>query len=119
MPVFTASVIVSVAAAVIATVSAIGKLTRHEQVVASIHEVVGVPLERLPLLAALELAGAVGLIIGIWVPPIGIAAAAGLVAYFVGAMIAHLRVGDTKGMFGPVVPLLVSIAALVLRILST
>jgi len=50
--------------------------------------------------------------------PIGIAAAAGLVAYFIGAIIAHLRVGDTKGMAGPIVPLLVSVAALVLRIMS-
>lgn len=112
---FTATVIVSVLLAVLATVSAIGKLTKMEQVIESITGV-GVPPERIPVLAALELAGAVGVVVGLWVAPLGIAAATGLVLYFVGAIAAHLRVGDTKGVSGPVVPLLISVAALVLRI---
>lgn len=80
------------------------------------HGVVGVPLERVPLLAALEFAGAIGVVIGLWVAPLGIAAATGLVLYFVGAIIGQVRVGDTKGASSPVVPLLISVAALVLRI---
>ncbi|WP_435591298.1 DoxX family protein [Nocardia sp. bgisy118] len=39
-------------------------------------------------------AGALGLVAGFVIPPVGIAAATGLVLYFVGAIIAHLRVRD-------------------------
>jgi uncharacterized membrane protein YphA (DoxX/SURF4 family) len=115
---FTATVIVSVLLALVLTLSATMKLRRNPQVVESVHGVVGVPLDRFWILAGLELAAAVGLVIGLWVAPLGIAAAAGAVAYFVGAIIAHLRVGDTKGAPSPAVPLALSIAALVLRVLS-
>jgi uncharacterized membrane protein YphA (DoxX/SURF4 family) len=94
------------------------KLQRNPQIVDSVHGVVGFPLDRFWILAALELAAAVGLVIGLWVAPLGIAAAIGAVAYFVGAIIAHLRVGDTKGAVNPGLPLAISIAALVLRTLS-
>ncbi|MEZ0352376.1 DoxX family protein [Mycobacterium sp. pR1184] len=57
---------------------------------------VGVPPRALPLLAAAEIAGAVGLIVGFLWWPIGVAAAVGVVLYFVGAVIAHLRVQDVK-----------------------
>ena len=115
---FTATVIVSVLLALVLTLSATMKLRRNPQVVESVHGVVGVPLDRFWILAGLELAAAVGLVFGLWVAPLGIAAAAGAVAYFVGAIIAHLRVGDTKGAPSPAVPLALSIAALVLRVLS-
>ena len=53
---------------------------------------VHVPRSRLPMLGALKLAGAIGLLVGLVGPPaIGIAAATGLVLYFIGAVIAHLR----------------------------
>ncbi len=39
-------------------------------------------------------AGAIGVLAGFALPPIGIAAAVGLVLFFIGAVIAHLRVGD-------------------------
>lgn len=114
---FTAAVIFSVLIALMATISAVGKLTRMEKVIESLHSV-GVPDNRIPVLAVLELAGAAGVILGIWVRPLGIAAATGLVLYFAGAIAAHVRVGDKEGMAGPLVPLLLSIAALVLRILA-
>jgi hypothetical protein len=41
-----------------------------------------------------------------------------VIVYFIGAVIAHLRVGDTKGLGAPAVLLVVGIAALVLRLLS-
>jgi hypothetical protein len=53
-----------------------------EQTVAIISETVGVPLRLFPLLGTLLLAGAAGLIAGIWIRPLGVAAAAGLLAYF-------------------------------------
>lgn len=45
----------------------------------------------LPTLGILKLLGAVGLLVGIAVAPIGVAAAFGLVLYFVGAMVTVLR----------------------------
>ena len=53
---------------------------------------VHVPRSWLPMLGALKLAGALGLLVGVvGLPVIGIAAATGLVLYFIGAVIAHLR----------------------------
>ena len=72
-----------------------------------------------PFLAACEFAGAVGLVLGIWWPLLGAAAALGLVVYFVGAVVSHLRVGDARGM-GPAAFLLtVSAGVLALRILTS
>jgi len=82
--------------------SGIGKIRRDPRQVRVVHEITGVPLDYFPLLAGCEFAGAVGLVVGIWWPPTGIMAGTGLVIYFVGAIVAHLRVGDVKGV-GPAV----------------
>ncbi|MGB3409915.1 MAG: DoxX family protein [Microthrixaceae bacterium] len=116
---FIATVIVSILLALMVTMSAAMKLQKNDKVVEGIHGTVGVPLNMFPVLAGLELAAAAGLIIGLWIAPIGIAAAIGLTVYFLGAIISHIRVGDTKGIGGPMLPLALSIAALVLRLLST
>jgi hypothetical protein len=53
---------------------------------------VGVSTAWLPMLGALKGGGAVGLLIGLLgFRPIGIAAAVGLVAFFIGAIAVHLR----------------------------
>ncbi|MQY18536.1 DoxX family protein [Nocardia macrotermitis] len=53
---------------------------------------VHVPEGALPYLATLKLAGAVGLVAGlVWLPWVGVAAGIGLVLFFVGAIVAHLR----------------------------
>jgi uncharacterized membrane protein YphA (DoxX/SURF4 family) len=70
--------------------SAFGKLRGVPAVVESLHSV-GVSDGQMRILAVLELLGAAGLVVGIWVPFIGIAAAACLSLYFLGAVIAHLR----------------------------
>ena len=113
---FIALVIVTVLLALIAVNSAVMKLRKNEQVLVSIHGTVGVPMRFLPVLAALEIAGAIGIVAGLWIEPLGIAAAAGLTAYFVGAVLGHLRVSDTKGLAMPLAPLALSVAVLVLRI---
>jgi hypothetical protein len=77
--------------------SAIGKVRRDPYQVQVIHEIVGVPLCYFRVLAACEAAGAVGVFLGILWPPLGLVAGIGLVIYFVGAVVAHLRVGDVKG----------------------
>ncbi len=84
---FIALVILTALLAVICVQSASMKLRRNERVLAVIHGTVGVPQRHLPVLAALELAGAAGILVGLWLEPLGIAAAAVLVAYFVGAVI--------------------------------
>lgn len=117
--VFIALVVAAVVLAAMAAGSAAKKLQRDQQVLGIIGGTVGVPDRYFPVLAALEIAGAAGILIGLRFAPIGIAAAVGLVAYFVGAVIGHLRVGDTKGLTMPIVPLLLSVAVLALRLLTT
>jgi hypothetical protein len=116
--VFIALVVLAVLLAVLSVNSAAMKLRRNEQVLASIHGTVGVPLRHLPVLAGLEVAGAAGILVGLWLEPLGIAAAIGLVLYFVGAVIGHLRVGDTTGAAMPVLPLVLSIAVLAFRLVT-
>lgn len=70
------------------------------------------------LLAACELAGALGLVLGIWWPSMGVAASIGLVLYFVGATVSHLRVGDVKGLGPAVFMLAVAAGALATRIFT-
>lgn len=115
---FIALVITTALLALIAVNSAVMKLRKNEQVLAIIHRTVGVPMRLLPVLAALEIAGAVGIVAGLWIEPLGIAAAAGLTAYFIGAVAGHLRVRDTKNLAMPLVPLALSVAVLVLRIIT-
>src|SRR3954451_22432913 len=93
---FIALVVVTVLLAAICLNSAAMKVRQNEQVLAVIHGTVGVPMRYLPALPALEIAGAAGILIGLWLEPLGVLAAAGLVAYFVGAVGGHLRVGRTQ-----------------------
>ncbi|ASR37501.1 transmembrane invasion protein [Prauserella marina] len=53
---------------------------------------VGLPARVLPYLATLKLAGAIGLVGGLTVVPwLGVAAGCGLILFFVGAIVAHVR----------------------------
>jgi hypothetical protein len=54
----------------------------------------GIPRRYVPVLGSLLAAGTAGLLLGFAVPPLGTAAATGLVLYFTGALIAHLRAGS-------------------------
>jgi len=113
-----AYLVITILLAAIVTYSGIGKIRHDAHIVQVIHEVVGVPMKYFPVLAACEFAGALGIVSGIWWPVLGLAAAVGLVLYFVGAVVAHLRVGDVKGI-GPAAFLVVlSVAALVFRVLT-
>ena len=59
-----------------------------------------------------------GLLLGIWSPWVGLAAGVGLVLYFVGAVVSHLRVSDIKGIGPAVFMLLVAVATLALSVLT-
>jgi hypothetical protein len=98
--------------------SASFKLMLHPGAVRGIHEVVGVPLVYFPVLAGLEIAGGLGLLAGIIRPRLGVAGAIGLVLYFIGAILAHVRVGDWDGLKSPIFPLLFAVAVLTLRVVS-
>ncbi len=115
---FIALVVATVLLAGICVQSASMKLRRNEQVLAVIHGTVGVPERHLPVLAALEFVGAVGILVGLWLEPLGVLAAAGLVAYFLGAVGGHLRVRDTKNLAMPLPPLVLAVAVLVLRLVT-
>ncbi|MFD9428388.1 MULTISPECIES: DoxX family protein [unclassified Streptomyces] len=65
-----------------------------------------------------DVTAAVGLVIGIWWAPLGIAAGVGVVLHFVGAVGAHLRRSDFTGTPNAAVLLLVAVAVLILRVLS-
>jgi hypothetical protein len=110
-----ATIVVSVLLAALLVLTAVRKLSHRPAVVATYRRV-GVPEERLNLLAALLLAGAAGLVAGLWWPPLGVAAAAALVAYFVLAAAAHLRAGDAANAPMPVLYLALAGAALVLHL---
>jgi hypothetical protein len=80
---------------------------------------VGVQRRALCPLAVLKIAGALGLLIGIGVPPLGVAAALGLVLFFIAAITAHIRVHDYSSIPTPGMFLLLAIASLVLRVASS
>jgi chromate transport protein ChrA len=52
-------------------------------------EKVGVKPNQVPVLAFLEIAGGLGVILGIWIAPLGLVSSAALVLYFVGALYSH------------------------------
>jgi len=53
-----------------------------------------IPRSWVPVLGSFLAAGTIGLLAGFAVPLLGILAAGGLTLYFLGALIAHLRVGS-------------------------
>ncbi|MET0417988.1 MAG: DoxX family protein [Actinoplanes sp.] len=71
-----------------------------------------IPRSWVPVLGSLLAAGSLGLLAGFAVPLLGRLAAGGLVLYFIGALIAHLRVGSRK-LIGPAVFLVTVTAALI------
>jgi len=114
----TAYLATTAVVALLVAFSGVGKIRRDARQVRVIHETVGVPLKYFPLLAACEFAGGLGLIVGTWWPPLGVAAGIGLVLYFVGAIVSHLRVGDVKGIGSAAFMLVLAAAALVMRLLT-
>ena len=96
--------------------SAFLTLTKNPQVVGNMTKL-DVPDSWMPWLATAKIAGTLGLLAGLAIPPLGGAAAIGVVLYFIGALITHLRKKDYE--IAPVVVLtLLATAALALRLLS-
>jgi hypothetical protein len=117
LPMFPAYVAVTVLAAIANAFSAALDFARYEKILIAMAKA-GVPESWLTLLGILKAAGALGLLVGIGVPLIGMAAAAGLVLFFVAAIIVHLRVHDHS--FGLAAAFLsLAVAALLLRLASS
>jgi len=86
----TAHVVVTIVAAVFVGFSAVSVFLRAKWVVEPLADY-GVPRSWWPWLGTAKAAGAVGLLVGLWVPVLGILAGIGLVLYFAGAMITVVR----------------------------
>ena len=80
--------------------SAISKLKKVPDVMAAMAKV-GVKPNQIPVLAYLEIAGAVGILIGIAYPLLAFVSAGALMLYFLGAVAAHLRIKDKFKDFAP------------------
>jgi uncharacterized membrane protein YphA (DoxX/SURF4 family) len=113
---FIATAVVSSLMALALIASARGKLVKDPQVM-KIMTRVGVPEDKLWLLAAAEIAGAIGLVAGLLWWPIGVAAAVGIIPYFLGAVGSHLRVKD-RNITASGTLLVIAATALTLRTLS-
>jgi uncharacterized membrane protein YphA (DoxX/SURF4 family) len=68
--------------------SAVSKLKKVPDVM-TVMAKVGVKPKQIPVLAFLEIAGGLGIIVGIWSKPLGILSSICLALYFAGALIAH------------------------------
>jgi hypothetical protein len=87
----TLQIVVIGATVIVNAAAAVADVAKAEFVLKTAAEV-GAPRSWLPALAALKGAGAAGLLLGLLgFPTLETAAAAGLVLFFVGALIAHVR----------------------------
>lgn len=92
---------------------AIADFSRARFVLANSAEV-GVAPRWIPCLAALKLAGALGVLAGLVAAPwLGVAASTGLVAFFVGAVAVHVRTRVLHNLAFPVTFLVLAVGALV------
>lgn len=113
---FTAYAVVSVLLAVMLAASATADFVRYKKIGLLMAEM-EVPESWMTNLGLIKAAGAIGLLVGIGVPMVPVAAATGIILFFVGAVTIHLRAGDYSFALAVVFGLL-AVAALVLRLPS-
>jgi hypothetical protein len=115
---FSAYVVVAVLAAAASSYFAVNDFLRADWILANMTRM-GVPRSWLLPLGVLKMAGALGLLVGIGVPLIGVAAAVGLVLFFVGAISIHLRAHAAVLSYAyPGTLLLLAVGSLVPRLAS-
>ncbi|WP_330183735.1 DoxX family protein [Nocardia sp. NBC_01503] len=107
--------IVGVAAALWIGFSSYSLFTKAEFVVDPLIQY-GVPRSWWNPLALAKGAGALGLIVGFFIPVIGIAAAIGVILYFAGAVITTIRARSYKTSVFPVLYMVPAIATLALQL---
>ena len=102
---FLATAVLSGLLAFVFGAGAVGKLTKMRSQLDTASKL-QIPWARYLLIAVPEAAGAVGLLVGLGVAPLGVAAASGLVALMAGALAFRIRVRDSM------IPFLLGDAAL-------
>jgi hypothetical protein len=112
---FMAYIVVTVLAAGANIYAAANDFLRPEWLVANMTRL-RVPQSWIFVLGALKAAGALGLLVGIGLPLIGVSAAAGLVLFFVGAIVTALRANWYAHISYPATFLVLAVASLVLRL---
>ncbi len=90
-----AYVTITILASVFTAIAAATYLIGHDYPKAQM-DMKRLPRTWMPMLGTFLALGSVGLLAGFAIPVLGILASVGLVLYFVGALIAHLRVGSRK-----------------------
>ncbi|WP_406460271.1 DoxX family protein [Streptomyces sp. NBC_00111] len=88
---FVSLAVVTVFMSALLLVSAGAKSLRTRHITEQM-STLGVPQGMMAFLIGAQIAGAAGVIAGLWWGPVGIAAAIGLALYFAGAVAFHLRV---------------------------
>lgn len=111
----TAKIVISIVLATLLSAAAIRKLSHTPEVVASYRRA-GVPEDKLTLLALILLAGAGGLIAGLFWAPLSLATAIALILYFAVAIAFHIRAADTRRTPTPALFALLAAAVLVLQL---
>ncbi len=86
--------------------SAVGKFTMNPKAAEMLRHL-GLTDSQIRALGVVEVAGALGLLVGIWIPILGLLAAIGFVLYFLGALIMHVRAKDPAKDLAPALVLLV------------
>jgi hypothetical protein len=115
---FIAYLIITIATALANAGVALGDFVRAESVLATSAEV-GVQPRWVPSLGVLKAAGAGGLVLGLLgVPWIGVAAATGLVLFFIGAVVVHIRAGVFHNIAVPACFLALAVGALVFAVVQ-
>ncbi|MGW0178210.1 DoxX family protein [Nocardia sp. NPDC003345] len=109
----TTFVVVTVLAALWVGFSAVSTFIGAEWVVKPLAEY-GVPQSWWPWLATVKTAGALGMLAGVFVPALGVAAAIGLIGYFLGAVVTVLRARAYSHIAYPLLYLVPVAAALAL-----
>jgi hypothetical protein len=114
---FTAYVVVAVLTAAANGYAATVDFTRPKWLLRNMVKA-RVPQSWLVSLGALKAAGALGVLVGIGVPLLGVAASLGLVLFFIGALITHVRARYWE-ITAPAAFLLLAVGSLVLRVASS
>lgn len=113
----TAYLVVTPLAALWVAYSAVSVLLRAKWVTKPLEDY-SVPQPWWPWLGVLKILGATGLIVGLFVPLVGIAAEAGLVAYFLGAVLTVVRARWYTHIPYPLMFLAPVIASIALRLVG-
>jgi hypothetical protein len=113
-----ASIILSVLLAALLIATGGGKLAGAASSLA-IRDSLHVPPDRWKAIGAAELALVVGLVAGIWLDPLGILGALGVVVLMIGAIVVRRRAGGAQqrsGIIADVAVLLIAVAAVVVGV---